>query len=49
LIPSAPLATDTYTFTWTLDRQRCRSSVADDTTHYRATVTTVMPILATLA
>jgi len=49
VIPSAPLASDTYTFTWTLERQRYRSPVVDDTTHYRATVTTVIPILAPVA
>jgi hypothetical protein len=47
LIPAAPLAPDTYTFTWTIDRQRYRSPIVDDTTHYRATVATVIPILST--
>jgi hypothetical protein len=45
LIPAGPLASDTYTVTWTVDRQRYRSPVADDTTNYRATVTTTIPIL----
>ncbi len=47
LIPAAPLASDTYTFTWSLDRQRYRAAVADDDTRYRASVTTAIPILAT--
>jgi hypothetical protein len=47
LIPAGPLAADTYTFTWTIDRQRYRSPVVDDTTHYRATAATVTPILPT--
>ena len=47
LIPAAPFATDTYTFTWSLDRARYRTPVVDDTTHYRATVTSEVPILST--
>ncbi|HEY4632683.1 MAG TPA: hypothetical protein VIH00_02105, partial [Candidatus Limnocylindrales bacterium] len=43
LIPSAPFATDTYTFTWTLDRQRYRTPVVDDRTHYQASVTREIP------
>ncbi|MGH3240023.1 MAG: hypothetical protein ACRDNL_06560, partial [Spirillospora sp.] len=38
LIPAAPLAPDTYTLTWTIDRPRYRS--ADDNDRYRATVST---------
>ena len=47
LIPAAPLASDTYTFAWSLDRERYRAAVADDDTRYRASVTTAIPILAT--
>ena len=47
LIPAAPLSPDTYTFTWTIERQRFRSPVVDDTTHYRASVTTLVPIMST--
>jgi hypothetical protein len=47
LIPAAPLSPDTYTFTWTIERKRYRSPVVDDTTHYRATVTTIVPIMST--
>lgn len=49
LIPASPLVSDTYTFTWTVDRQRYRSPVADDTTNYRMTVTTTIPIFTVVA
>ena len=47
LIPAEPLSPDTYTFTWTIERQRFRSPVVDDATHYRAGVTTLVPIMST--
>jgi len=36
LIPSAPMAADTYTWTWSIDRARYRSAVVDDEVRYRA-------------
>ena len=36
LIPSAPMAADTYTWTWSIDRARYRSAVIDDEVRYRA-------------
>jgi hypothetical protein len=44
LIPAAPLATDTYRFAWTIDRPRYRAVVVDETTNYRASVITAVPI-----
>jgi hypothetical protein len=37
LIPTNPLAPDSYTFTFTIDRERYRAAVADDESRYRAT------------
>ena len=43
LVPAAPLVSDDYRLTLSLDRPRYRSAVVDDTTNLRASVTLAVP------